>query len=192
MRTYLVYGTFGWLVVTGLLHFIVDVAAQHLAARGAPGLATSLYYGLNTSFALGQILCGCFACGWPGGSLASWESAWSRPLPRRRRGLAGDHLRVHGVLGAEAQRRGLRGALDRVRADVLTRGPRPRRPRRKRATPQSLARPCLGGPDQALILPLLARGTRACWRSSEAGDRLHMREPCGGASRHPAAAHASP
>jgi len=63
MRTYLVYGTFGWLVLTGLLHFIIDVAAQHLRGARPPGLATSLYYGLNTSFALGQILCG-LLCLW--------------------------------------------------------------------------------------------------------------------------------
>ncbi|WP_420104306.1 hypothetical protein [Bosea sp. (in: a-proteobacteria)] len=78
MRTCLVYGTFGWLVVTGLLHFIVDVVAQHLRGARAPGLATSLYCGLNTSFAFGQVVFGYFACGWPGGSRVSWESAWPR------------------------------------------------------------------------------------------------------------------
>lgn len=86
MRTYLVYGTFGWLVVTGLLHFIVDVVAQHLRGARAPGLATSLYYGLNTSFAFGQVVFG-LLCLW---------LAWRQP------GFMGERMAVVLCLTAAA------------------------------------------------------------------------------------------
>ncbi len=58
MHTWLVYTAYGWLALTGALHFIVDVVSQHLRGKRAPGLETTLYYGLNTAFSLGQLAFG--------------------------------------------------------------------------------------------------------------------------------------
>ena len=58
MHKYLAYSAFGWLAFTGVCHFIVDVVSQHLRGKRAPGLETSLYYGLNSAFALGQVAFG--------------------------------------------------------------------------------------------------------------------------------------
>lgn len=58
MHKVLVYAAYGWLSFTGVMHFIVDVAAQYLRGKRAPGVEATLYYGLNTSFALGQLLVG--------------------------------------------------------------------------------------------------------------------------------------
>lgn len=69
MRTYLTYGAFGWLAFSGAMHFVVDVASQFLRGKRAPGLETTLYYGLHSSYALGQVLFG-FICLW---------LAWRRP-----------------------------------------------------------------------------------------------------------------
>lgn len=49
---------FGWLTVAGTLHFLVDVLAQYLRHKRVPGPETTLYYGLNTAYALGQVLFG--------------------------------------------------------------------------------------------------------------------------------------
>lgn len=58
MHKGLVYAAFGWLVFSGTLHFIIDVVSQYLRGKRAPGPETTLYYGLNTAFALGQVLFG--------------------------------------------------------------------------------------------------------------------------------------
>lgn len=58
MHKYIVYAAYGWLALTGILHFVVDVVSQHLRGKRAPGLATTLYYGLNSAFALGQVAFG--------------------------------------------------------------------------------------------------------------------------------------
>lgn len=58
MYKYLIYTAFGWLVFTGVAHFIVDVISQHLRGKRAPSLETSLYYGLNSAYALGQVAFG--------------------------------------------------------------------------------------------------------------------------------------
>jgi hypothetical protein len=63
MQKYLTYAAFGWLAFTGTAHFIVDVAAQYLRGKRAPGPETTLYYGLNSAFALGQVLFG-LICLW--------------------------------------------------------------------------------------------------------------------------------
>jgi hypothetical protein len=52
----LLYAAYGWLLLSGLLHFGVDVVSQYVRGKRAPGPATTLYYGLNSSYALGQIL----------------------------------------------------------------------------------------------------------------------------------------
>jgi len=49
---------YGWLTFGGAMHFVIDVLSQHLRGRRAPGPATTLYFGLNTAYALGQILFG--------------------------------------------------------------------------------------------------------------------------------------
>jgi hypothetical protein len=52
----LLYGAYGWLLLSGLLHFGIDVVSQYLRGKRAPGPATTLYYGLNSSYAVSQIL----------------------------------------------------------------------------------------------------------------------------------------
>ncbi len=58
MHKYLVYGAYGWLTFGGAMHFIIDVVSQKLRGVRAPGPETTLYYGLNSSYALGQVLLG--------------------------------------------------------------------------------------------------------------------------------------
>ena len=52
------YVAFGWLTFAGTMHFAIDVLAQYLRDKRLPGPETTLYYGLNTAYALGQILFG--------------------------------------------------------------------------------------------------------------------------------------
>ncbi len=54
----LAYSAFAWLTLGGLVHFIVDVAAQALRGAREPGYATTQYWGLHTAFALGQVVFG--------------------------------------------------------------------------------------------------------------------------------------
>lgn len=56
LHSSLLYAAYGWLLLSGLLHFGIDVVSQHLRGTRAPGPATSLYYGLNSSYAASQIL----------------------------------------------------------------------------------------------------------------------------------------
>ncbi len=58
MHPYIVYAAYGWLTLTGTLHFIVDVVSQHLRGTREPGLETTLYYGLNSAYSLGQVAFG--------------------------------------------------------------------------------------------------------------------------------------
>jgi hypothetical protein len=58
MHKYIVYSAYGWLTLAGILHFAIDVVSQHLRGKRAPGLETTLYYGLNSAFALGQVAFG--------------------------------------------------------------------------------------------------------------------------------------
>jgi hypothetical protein len=55
-QTAFLYAAYGWLGVGGVLHFSIDVVSQYLRGKRAPGPATSLYYGLNSAYALGQVL----------------------------------------------------------------------------------------------------------------------------------------
>ncbi|HEY0687298.1 MAG TPA: hypothetical protein VGD45_33515 [Steroidobacter sp.] len=68
MHKYIVYAAYGWLALTGILHFVVDVVSQHLRGKRAPGLETTLYYGLNSAFALGQVAFGLL------GLLLAWRA----------------------------------------------------------------------------------------------------------------------
>jgi peptidoglycan/LPS O-acetylase OafA/YrhL len=63
MARYMTFAAFGWLTLTGTLHFAVDVVSQYLRGKRVPGPETTLYYGLNSAFALGQVLFG-LMCLW--------------------------------------------------------------------------------------------------------------------------------
>lgn len=54
----LMYTAFGWLVVSGVLHFAIDVVSQYLRGVRTPGVETTLYYGLNSAFSLGKVAFG--------------------------------------------------------------------------------------------------------------------------------------
>ena len=58
MHKYILYAGYGWLVLTGVLHFIVDVVSQHLRGKRIPSQETTLYYGFNAAFSLGQVVFG--------------------------------------------------------------------------------------------------------------------------------------
>jgi hypothetical protein len=60
MHKYFIYGAYGWLTLAGTLHFIIDVVSQYLRGKRAPGPETTLFYGMNTAYALGQVLFGLF------------------------------------------------------------------------------------------------------------------------------------
>jgi hypothetical protein len=53
-----IFAAFGWLTLTGALHFIIDVVSQYLRGKRLPGPETTLYFGLNTAYALGQVMFG--------------------------------------------------------------------------------------------------------------------------------------
>ena len=58
MHRILLYVAYGWLTLGGALHFTIDVASQYLRGKRTPGAETTLYYGLNSAFALGQLAFG--------------------------------------------------------------------------------------------------------------------------------------
>jgi hypothetical protein len=58
MQNYLIYSAFGWLTLSGILHFAIDVVSQYLRGKRTPSLETTLYYGLNSAFSLGQVASG--------------------------------------------------------------------------------------------------------------------------------------
>ena len=58
MHKYIIYAAYGWLALSGTLHFIVDVVSQYLRGKRLPGAETTLYYGLNSAFSLGQVVFG--------------------------------------------------------------------------------------------------------------------------------------
>ena len=61
MQKIILYTAFGWLTATGLLHFVIDVVSQHLRGKHPPGIETTLYYGLHSAYALGQVAFGLLA-----------------------------------------------------------------------------------------------------------------------------------
>jgi len=60
IQHYFLYGAYGWLALSGVLHFVADVVSQHLRGKREPGLETTLYYGLHTSLSFGQLMLGLF------------------------------------------------------------------------------------------------------------------------------------
>lgn len=60
MYKILAYSTFSWLVLSGVLHFTIDVVSQYVRGIRAPGFETTLYYGLHTSYAASLVLVGLF------------------------------------------------------------------------------------------------------------------------------------
>ncbi|WP_446743535.1 hypothetical protein [Silvibacterium acidisoli] len=52
----LLYSAYGWLLLSGLLQFVIDVISQAIRGKRTPGAETNLYYGLNSAYALSQIL----------------------------------------------------------------------------------------------------------------------------------------
>ena len=58
VHSILLYAAFGWLAFSGTMHFIIDVVSQYLRGRRSPGAEVVLYYGLHSSFALGQVAFG--------------------------------------------------------------------------------------------------------------------------------------
>jgi hypothetical protein len=68
MHKILVFAAFGWLTLSGTLHFAIDVVSQYLRGKHAPGPETTLFYGMNTAFALGQVMFGLL------GLLVAWQA----------------------------------------------------------------------------------------------------------------------
>ena len=56
LHTSLLYGAYGWLLLSGTLHFAIDVVGQYTRGKRPPGAAKTLYYGLNSAYALSQVL----------------------------------------------------------------------------------------------------------------------------------------
>ncbi len=56
MHRILIYAAFGWLAFSGTLHFLIDVVSPSGRGQRVPGPETTLYYGLNSAFALGQVV----------------------------------------------------------------------------------------------------------------------------------------
>ena len=56
IKIYLLYGAYSWLLIGGVLHFGIDVISQYVRGKRAPAATTTLYYGLNSAYALGQFL----------------------------------------------------------------------------------------------------------------------------------------
>ena len=52
----LLYGAYGWLFLSALLHFGIDVVSQYIRGKRPPGPATTLYFGLNSTYAVSQVL----------------------------------------------------------------------------------------------------------------------------------------
>lgn len=52
----LLYAAYSWLLLSGLLHIAIDVVSQYARGKRPPGPATTLYYGLNSSYGVSQIL----------------------------------------------------------------------------------------------------------------------------------------
>ncbi|WP_159067768.1 hypothetical protein [Paenibacillus ihuae] len=54
MRVTLWLVAYGWIIVTGALHFMVDVVSQYVRGVRATSRETTYYYDMNTAFALGK------------------------------------------------------------------------------------------------------------------------------------------
>ncbi len=88
LHLWLLYSAYGWLLLSGLLQFSIDVLSQAARGKRVPGPETTLYYGLNTAYALSQVLYAALALfairqglnalgGWRGASLGlAAAAAW--------------------------------------------------------------------------------------------------------------------
>ena len=61
MHKILIYATYGWLTFGGIMHILVDVVLQYLRKTRLPSAETTLYYGQNIAYGLGQIIFGLLA-----------------------------------------------------------------------------------------------------------------------------------
>jgi hypothetical protein len=68
MQRYLLFAAFGWLAFSGIMHFAIDVVSHALQGRHPPGRETTLYYGLQSAFALGKAAFGLL------GVLLAWRA----------------------------------------------------------------------------------------------------------------------
>ncbi len=68
MHRYLIYAAYGWLALGGMMHFFIDVVSQYLRHKRAPGPEATLFYGMNTAYAFGQVMFGLF------GLLVAWQA----------------------------------------------------------------------------------------------------------------------
>jgi hypothetical protein len=56
MHKTLLYVAYGFLLLSAILHFCVDVVSQYIRGKRAPGPLATMYYGLNTTYAISQVL----------------------------------------------------------------------------------------------------------------------------------------
>jgi len=56
LHSLLLYGAYGWLLLSAVLHFGIDVVSQYVRGKRPPGPATTLYFGLNSTYAVSQVL----------------------------------------------------------------------------------------------------------------------------------------
>lgn len=54
----LFFAAFGWLSLGGVLHFLIDVISQYAKGKRIPSPETTLFYGMNTAYAFGQVVFG--------------------------------------------------------------------------------------------------------------------------------------
>lgn len=62
MHKYILYAAYGWLTLGGLLHFLIDVVSQYARGVRSPSPETTLFYGMHTAYAVGQVLFGLLGC----------------------------------------------------------------------------------------------------------------------------------
>ena len=55
MHKFLLYASYGWLLLVSLLHFSIDVLSHYWRGERTPGVDT-LYFGLHSAYTLGQVL----------------------------------------------------------------------------------------------------------------------------------------
>jgi hypothetical protein len=58
MHKYLIYGTYGWLLLGGTMHLAIDVVSQYVRGKRTPVPETTLYFGMHTAYGLGQTFLG--------------------------------------------------------------------------------------------------------------------------------------
>jgi hypothetical protein len=56
LHGWLLYAAYGWLLFSAFLHFGIDVVSQYVRGKRPPGPETTLYFGLNSTYAVSQAL----------------------------------------------------------------------------------------------------------------------------------------